>query len=45
MEFGISKLGEIYDRIEAEQSTPMSEADGYLWGLDYLLYGDRKSVV
>lgn len=36
MAFRISKLGEIYDKIEAEQSTPMSEADGYRWGLDYL---------
>ena len=36
MEFRIPKLEEIYDRIEAEQSTPMSEADGYRWGLDYL---------
>jgi hypothetical protein len=36
MAFRISKLGEIYDRIEAEQSTPMNEADGYRWGLDYL---------
>lgn len=36
MEFMISKLEEIYDRIEAEQSTPMSQADGYRWGLDYL---------
>jgi hypothetical protein len=34
--FGISKLEEIYDRIEAEQSRTMSEADGYQWGLDYL---------
>ncbi|MEM3064084.1 MAG: hypothetical protein QW177_01775 [Candidatus Nitrosotenuis sp.] len=33
---GISKLEEIYDKIEAEQSKPMSEADGYRWGLDYL---------
>jgi hypothetical protein len=31
-----SKLEEIYDRIEAEQNKPMSQADGYQWGLDYL---------
>ncbi|HXG13626.1 MAG TPA: hypothetical protein VNK25_00670 [Candidatus Nitrosotenuis sp.] len=36
MASGISKLEEIYDKIEAEQSRPMSEADGYRWGLDYL---------
>lgn len=36
MTFRISKLEEIYDRIEAEQSTPMGEVDGYRWGLDYL---------
>jgi hypothetical protein len=36
MTFRISKLEEIYDRMEAEQSTQMSEADGYQWGLDYL---------
>jgi hypothetical protein len=29
-------LGEIYDRIEAEENTAMSEVDGYRWGLDYL---------
>ncbi len=33
---GISKLEEIYDKIESEQSKPMGEADGYRWGLDYL---------
>lgn len=36
MAFGISKLGEIYDKIETMQSKPMSEVDGYQWGLDYL---------
>jgi hypothetical protein len=36
MAHGIPSLGEIYDRIEAEENTPMSEADGYRWGLDYL---------
>ncbi|HXG14430.1 MAG TPA: hypothetical protein VNK25_04805 [Candidatus Nitrosotenuis sp.] len=33
---GISKLEEIYDKIEAEQNKPMGRADGYRWGLDYL---------
>jgi hypothetical protein len=36
MAYGVSKLGEIYDRIEAEQGRPMSESDGFQWGLDYL---------
>ncbi len=36
MTYVIPNLGEIYDRIEAEENTPMSEADGYRWGLDYL---------
>jgi hypothetical protein len=36
MASGISKLEEICDKIEAEQNRPMSEADGYSWGLDYL---------
>jgi hypothetical protein len=36
MAYGIPKLEEIYDRIEAEENKPMSEADGYQWGLDYL---------
>ncbi|MEO9308828.1 MAG: hypothetical protein ABI337_00865 [Nitrososphaera sp.] len=36
MASGISKLEEICDKIEAEQNRPMSEADGYRWGLDYL---------
>jgi hypothetical protein len=36
MASGIPKLEEICDKIEAEQSKPMSEADGYRWGLDYL---------
>jgi len=36
MTYGIPNLREIYDRIEAEENTPMSEADGYRWGLDYL---------
>jgi hypothetical protein len=30
------KLEEIYDKIESEQSVPMSQEDGYQWGLDYL---------
>lgn len=33
---GMPNLGEIYDRIEAEENTPMGKADGYRWGLDYL---------
>lgn len=36
MAYGIPKLEEIYDRIDAERNQPMSEADGYRWGLDYL---------
>ncbi|HSA98080.1 MAG TPA: hypothetical protein VLF17_03280 [Candidatus Nitrosotenuis sp.] len=36
MSFKVSKLEDIYDRIESEESRPMSEADGYRWGLDYL---------
>jgi hypothetical protein len=36
MEFGILKLEEIYDRIEAEENMNISEADGYGWGIDYL---------
>lgn len=36
MSYRMPKLEEIYDRIEAEQNKPMSEADGYQWGLDYL---------
>jgi hypothetical protein len=30
------KLEDIYDKIESEESKPMSQADGYQWGLDYL---------
>lgn len=37
MSYRIPKLEEIYDKIESEQNKPMSEADGYQWGLDYLL--------
>jgi hypothetical protein len=36
MAYGMPNLREIYDRIEAEENTPMSKADGYRWGLDYL---------
>lgn len=36
MSFKISKLEDIYDKIELEESRPMSQADGYQWGLDYL---------
>ena len=36
MAYRVPKLEEIYDRIEAEQNKPMSETDGYRWGLDYL---------
>jgi hypothetical protein len=36
MAYGIPKLEEIYDRIEAEENVQMSEADGCQWGLDYL---------
>lgn len=36
MAYGIPKLEEIYDRIEAEENIPMDEADGCQWGLDYL---------
>jgi len=36
MSYRIPKLEEIYDKIESEQNKPMSEADGYQWGLDYL---------
>ncbi|TBR25569.1 MAG: hypothetical protein EPO63_01615 [Candidatus Nitrosotenuis sp.] len=30
------KLEDIYDKIDLEESRPMSKADGYQWGLDYL---------
>lgn len=30
------KLEDIYDKIESEESRPMSQTDGYQWGLDYL---------
>ncbi len=36
MSYKIPKLEEIYDKIESEQSNPMSQEDGYRWGLDYL---------
>lgn len=36
MSYKIPKLEEIYDKIESEQSIPMSQEDGYRWGLDYL---------
>lgn len=36
MAFGISRLEDLYDRIDAEKNTLMGDADGYLWGLDYL---------
>jgi len=36
MSFKVPKLEDIHDRIESEESRPMSKADGYQWGLDYL---------
>jgi len=36
MSFKTSKLEDIYDKIESEESRPMSQVDGYQWGLDYL---------
>jgi len=36
MSYKIPNLGEIYDKIDSEQRIPMSQEDGYLWGLDYL---------
>lgn len=36
MSYRMPKLEEIYDKIETEQNKPMSEADGYQWGLDYI---------
>ncbi len=36
MSFNMPKLEEIYDKIDLEESRPMSKADGYQWGLDYL---------
>lgn len=36
MSYKMPKLEEIYDKIESEQSIPMSREDGYQWGLDYL---------
>jgi hypothetical protein len=36
MSYKMPKLEEIYDKIESEQSRPMSQEDGYQWGLDYL---------
>jgi hypothetical protein len=35
MSYKMPNLGEIYDKIDSEK-TPMSQEDGYLWGLDYL---------
>jgi hypothetical protein len=35
MSYKIPNLGEIYDKIDSEQ-IPMSQEDGYLWGLDHL---------
>ena len=36
MSFKMPKLEDIHDQIESEENKPMSEADGYRWGLDYL---------
>lgn len=36
MSYKMTKLEEIYDKIESEQGRPMSQEDGYQWGLDYL---------
>ncbi|WP_100183007.1 hypothetical protein [Candidatus Nitrosotenuis aquarius] len=36
MSYKIPRLEEIYDKIDAECSAPMSHEDGYRWGLDYL---------
>lgn len=36
MSFKMPKLEDIYDKIDLEESRPMSKADGYQWGLDYL---------
>ena len=36
MSYKLPKLEEIYDKIEYEHSNPMSQEDGYRWGLDYL---------
>ena len=36
MSFKMPKLEDTYDKIESEESRPMSQADGYQWGLDYL---------
>lgn len=36
MSYKLPKLEEIYDKIEFEQSRPMSQEDSYQWGLDYL---------
>ena len=35
MSYKMPNLGELYDKIDSEQ-IPMSQEDGYLWGLDYL---------
>jgi len=36
MSYKIPRLEGIYDKIDAEKNRPMSQQDGYLWGLDYL---------
>lgn len=36
MSFKMTKLEDVYDKIESEENKPMSQADGYQWGLDYL---------
>ena len=36
MSFKLPKLEDIHDKIESEECTPMSKADWYQWGLDYL---------
>lgn len=36
MSFKMPKLEDIYDKIDLEENRPMSKADGYQWGLDYL---------
>lgn len=35
MSYKIPKLEEIHDKIDSER-VPMSQGDGYRWGLDYL---------
>jgi hypothetical protein len=36
MSFKIQKLGDVHDKIEAEENRPMSITAGYQWGLDHL---------